>query len=454
MKITDPDALIFGRSPQILECGNGLIIGNGRVIPEINFTLPALEIDETSWPEIRIQYETITHELCQRSIDLDNDAVVFEFELLPPMTLKPEWGADITSCVQNILTSYFDKHQLYSALRVTPVDIRVISRPPLMRSGDLVSTMFQSFELCGRAGADMLSIESTGGKEIHDDALLAADLEAIVITLGILAPRDMSFLWKRITEIAQSSQVLPAGDTACGFANTAMILADKNMIPRVLAAVVRVASVIRSLKAYEVGARGPSKDCAYEGPYLKVLTGIPISMEGKSSAGAHLSHIGNISGAYCDLWSNESIPNIRLLSAMAPVVSLEQLIYDCRLMNTALRKGETYALQLRDLLIESDAYLDPQGYIFKHEFIFEICKGLDHGSSDLSKTIYLVRKTLELLRHACTKKILTVKPTELRWLDMLSRSAEQLSDDEEKLLAYISASEYGNKVNLTEYPAL
>jgi len=57
----------------------------------------------------------------------------------------------------------------------------------------------------------------------------------------------------------------------------AMVLAEQKLIPRLLAAVVRVATVPRSLVAYEMGAVGPSKDCAYEGPYIKAIAGIPIS---------------------------------------------------------------------------------------------------------------------------------------------------------------------------------
>ena len=48
--------------------------------------------------------------------------------------------------------------------------------------------MIESFERCASAGADMLAIESTGGKELHDDALIAADLPAAVLALGVLAP--------------------------------------------------------------------------------------------------------------------------------------------------------------------------------------------------------------------------------------------------------------------------
>src|ERR1035438_10450247 len=49
-------------------------------------------------------------------------------------------------------------------------------------------------------------------------------------------------------------------------------------------------------------------------------TGCSISMEGKSASCAHFSPIGNIASAMCDLWSNESVQNVRLLSGSAPEI--------------------------------------------------------------------------------------------------------------------------------------
>jgi len=48
--------------------------------------------------------------------------------------------------------------------------------------------MVSSFELCADAGADLLSIESTGGKELHDDALLNADLAGSVFAWASWPP--------------------------------------------------------------------------------------------------------------------------------------------------------------------------------------------------------------------------------------------------------------------------
>src|SRR3974377_1192008 len=111
------------------------------------------------------------------------------------------------------------------------------------------------------------------------------------------------------------------------------------MLPETLAAVVRAMTAVRSLVAFEHGAIGPSKDCAYEGPIIKAITGAPIAMEGKSATCAHFSPVGNIAAAMCDLWSNESVQNVRLLSGGAPEAFTELLVYDCRLLNVATARG-------------------------------------------------------------------------------------------------------------------
>ncbi len=294
--------------------------------------------------------------------------------------------------------------------------------------------MLESFEECARNGADLLSIESTGGKELHDEALLNGDLLGVVYALGVLAPNDMNFIWKEIVKIGEKYDALAAGDTACGFSNTAMVLADKGMIPRVFAAVDRVASVVRSLQAYIQGAVGPSKDCAYEGPYIKAMTGVPISMEGKSSACAHLTHLGNIAGACCDLWSNESVQNVRLLSASAPIVSMEQLVYDCRLMNKAIEGGAEETLRLQRLMVDSDANLDPQAYILSPDVVVRLSEKMSQCDSPLAMTLCAVDETIGELERASEEGRITLNATEARWLGMLSAQRESIPDDEEMML--------------------
>jgi methanol--5-hydroxybenzimidazolylcobamide Co-methyltransferase len=66
------------------------------------------------------------------------------------------------------------------------------------------------------------------------------DFSGIVFALGVLAPRDVSWLWEQIGKIcAAHPGTISGADSACGFANTAMQLAHQKMLPEVLAAVVR-----------------------------------------------------------------------------------------------------------------------------------------------------------------------------------------------------------------------
>jgi methanol--5-hydroxybenzimidazolylcobamide Co-methyltransferase len=205
--------------------------------------------------------------VCQRTVELEVPGLLVEFETLPVMTVRPQCGLEITRLLADTLGTYHEKHGLRTALRLTPNDTRELERPPRMGSGKYWEGMLKIFEAAGKAGADLLGIESTGGKEVSDEALMATDLRTLVFALGVLAPRDMAFLWKAMVAACERSGMVPSRDTACGFANTAMVLAEQNFVRRLFAALVHVAAVPRSLVAYEVGAKDPSKDCAYEGPY-------------------------------------------------------------------------------------------------------------------------------------------------------------------------------------------
>ena len=164
-----------------------------------------------------------------------------------------------------------------------------------------------------------------------------------------------------------------------------MQLAHQKMLPEVLAAVVRAMSAARSLVAFEHGAIGPSKDCAYEGPMIKAITGCPIAMEGKSATCAHFSPLGNIASAMCDLWSNESVQNVRLLSGNAPEAYAETLAYDCRLMNVATARNQ--AVTLRDWLTESDEWLSPQAAILSPRATCRIAEAIVSAPDTYRRTV-------------------------------------------------------------------
>lgn len=90
LAISDPDDFVFGQAPRPVCCGRGVQIGGGRVIPEINFTLPPMEINPQTWPDVRRQYAEIIESVCARAVALDVAELLVEFETLPPMTIHPE----------------------------------------------------------------------------------------------------------------------------------------------------------------------------------------------------------------------------------------------------------------------------------------------------------------------------------------------------------------------------
>ncbi|MBN2046684.1 MAG: hypothetical protein JW750_02475 [Anaerolineaceae bacterium] len=451
LSIDQLDDFLFGLSPRPITLKNGMVIGGGSVYPELNFTLPDMVINESTMPEVRNQYTQMIEGVCKRAVELQHDGFVVEFELLPELTLEPEWGAEVTKILRGTLNETEAKHGIKTALRVTPNDIREFARPPLMRRGKYVDAMFRSFELNAAAGADFLAIESTGGKEIHDDAILTGDLATSVFSLGILGARDMAYLWDRVVSIANEYGVIPAGDTACGFGNTAMVLAEGKFIPRVWAAIIRVLTVARSLVAFERGAVGPSKDCAYEGPFLKAITGCPIALEGAEAACAHLSPIGNIAKAVPDLWSNESVNNVKLLGAMAPTVSMEQLIYATRLMNVASHHGLDASRQLRDWWVESDDSLDPQAYILRPDVVLDLSAQIISEPTPYLRTRRAALAAIECLRAASDQGAFNLSRMETRWLNKLSSQAETLPEDEESFISQMIGRIDREKVRLEEY---
>ena len=451
LAIDNAQDLIFGRAVHPLTTASGMVIGGGIVYPELNFTLPPMTIDAARMPEVRKNYEQIIEGALRRAADLEAPGVVIEFETLPPMTEHPAWGLEIAQVLLDGMRREADRSGLKSVLRMTPNDNREFERPPLMRHGRYWEAMLELFNSSAAAGAELLSIESVGGKELHDEALVNGDLPASIFSLCILGVRDMRFLWTHIHQIAQRHGVHAAGDTACGFGNTAMVLAEQKMIPRVFAAVVRAITAVRSLVAYECGAVGPGKDCGYENPILKAITGYPMAMEGKTSACAHLSPMGNLAAATCDTWSNESVQNIKLLGGMAPTCYMEQLTYDCRLMNRAVASGREGASTLQRWMVESDESLDPQAYIISPESSIELARAIVDSDSHYHAGLAVARRAIELMRDAHAAGKLRIANNEIDWLDNMMDEVDDLPEDEEQFISNQLAVADSSKFIPAEY---
>jgi methanol--5-hydroxybenzimidazolylcobamide Co-methyltransferase len=451
LAINQADDLLFGNAPRPLRTRQGLHLGGGMVYPELNFTLPPMEVTLAALPEVARHYRQIITGALLRAAELEAPGVVIEFETVPPMTANPDIGMEIVQILLAGMEEARVAHGLKTVLRMTPNDNREFARPPVMRSGEHCERMLELFERSARAGAELLSIESVGGKELHDEALMNCDLGQVIFSQCVLGVRDMAFLWDKLAAVARRNGVVCAGDTACGFGNTAMVLAEQKMIPRVFAAVVRAISAVRTLVAYEYGAVGPGKDCGYENPYLKAITGCPMAMEGKTAACAHFSPLGNIAAAYADTWSNESVQNVRLLAGMAPTCYMEQLIYDCRLMNRALAEGKPAALTLRRWLVDSDAALDPQAWVLTPASVIAIARSIVTAPDHYQAGVAAARCAVDLLRTAHKAGRLKIVPREVCFLDTMTAQLDEFPADEPAFIAQQMALADPSKYLPAEY---
>jgi methanol--5-hydroxybenzimidazolylcobamide Co-methyltransferase len=438
LAVPDPEGLVFGVAPRPVATRNGLSIGGGLVYPELNFTLPPMLVEEATMADVLANYKEMADGVCRRAEELAVPGFVVEIETLPPMTFNPAWAVSVTRTVVDAV----EAATVPGAVRITPNDIREGRELEHMWRGTHWDAIMATFAGCAEAGAELLAIESVGGKEVHDEATMFCDLAKSVFALAVLGTRDMERLWTAISGIAGQTGTVPAGDTACGFANTAMVLAEKNYIPRVFAATVRAVAAVRSLVAVECGARGPHKACGDEGVYVKAITGIPVSLEGATAACAHFSPVGNIAACAADLWSNESVQNIKLLAGPAPTDSFEQLAYDCRLLNAASARGRQAALLVRDLHAESDAPLDPQAYVLRPDVAVRIATAIVEAGADYDRGKAAARQALAELRQGHAGGELALDDKELMWLDKLSADADALPDTAEQLAAEIDCDAY------------
>lgn len=451
LAIPKADDLIFGRAVHPLETRHGLVIGGGTVYPELNFTLPDLAVEEPNLPAILAQYQEMISGALQRATELHVPGLVVEFETLPPMTEHPDWAMQIIELLLSQMEEAHARHGLRSVLRVTPNDNREFEKPPRLRSGRHWDCMLELFERAAAAGAELLSIESMGGKEVHDDALQFGNLQQIIFAQCVLGVRDMQFIWSHIVPIAEQHNVHPAGDTACAFANTAMVLAEQEMISKVFAAVVRAVSAVRSLVAYECGAVGPGKDCGYENIILKAITGFPMACEGKTASCAHMSPVGNVAAAACDTWSNESVQNVRLLGGMAPTCMLESLVYDSRLMNEALADGDARARQLRDWLVRGDVKLDPQAFILSPESALRLATRLVAEPNHYLAGRAVAEEAITILRDAAASGDLELADRERPWLEMIEAEVADLPDEESQFIDLVMPTLDGSRFLPAEY---
>lgn len=413
-------------------------MGAGRVVPEVKYMLkPGYERDLGL---LLGQYEKLTLSVMERSANLGVPEVQLETEFVEPVVLNRGWARALAEKQKEVMLRYHSEHGTMTALRGTVADVRRFSEG--LRSGAHYEAMMDCFTTASQGGADALSIESRGGQEVFTYSLIRNDLTGLLFAAAVLAPRDVRFLWREITK--NCGEAIPAGDTACALANTAMVMADGltgRKISHVLSSVIRAMSAVRTLACFEEGALGPGKDCAYENVIIKAATGRPISMEGKTSAMAHSSLVGNVAAAACDMWSNETIVFDDTFGGKSTAVILEMLGYDAALMNQSISSGTNRVLGR--LYADSDRYRDPQALILCPDSALRVARAILSGRGDYERVLAAAGEAVEIIEEN-TERLRLIE-TELKYLTLLKRFLE--SAPEEHRLIDESVKKYGQKVS-------
>jgi methanol--5-hydroxybenzimidazolylcobamide Co-methyltransferase len=361
--------MVFGTAKYPVTTKRGIEIGGGYVHPEV-VPHPRAGSEKTMKTLLR-EYERANGDALERMVILGHPTLQIENEHVYQMTHNPKWGGEIAAQTAKQMDEYLEKYGLKASYRSTIADLR---KPDMhdMRQSDYTMEVIESFKECSKY-ADIVSIESMGGKEIFDHAIIRNDMTGIVFGIGVLGGIDMEWMWNQIVEIATGNNCIPGGDTNCSEANTAMFMAGgmtSKDVPHVIAALARAVAASRTLTAYECGAKGPTKDCAYEDPIIKAMAGVPISTEGKTSACAHSDLAGNIIMAVCDLWSNEAVEYHDMFGATTTSVFAEILGYDAAMLNTSIELG--YQEQMKEILVNSDMYRDSHSLILAPDNAWEV----------------------------------------------------------------------------------
>jgi methanol---5-hydroxybenzimidazolylcobamide Co-methyltransferase len=361
--------MMFGTAKKPVTTKRGIVIGGGFVHPEV-VPHPRPGSEKTMKTLLR-EYERANGDALERMVIVGHPTLQIENEHVFQMTHNPKWGGEIAAQTAKQMDDYLSKYGLKAAYRSTIADLR---KPDMvnMRDSDYTREIIESFNECSKY-ADIVSIESMGGKEIFDHAIIRNDIAGILFGIGVLGAIDMEWMWDQIVAICKKNNCIPGGDTNCSEANTAMFMAGgmtSKDVPHVIAALARSIAASRTLVAYECGATGPTKDCAYEDPIIKAMAGVPISTEGKTSACAHSDLCGNLIMAVCDLWSNEAVEYHDMFGASTTSVFAEILGYDVAMLNSSLELG--YQEQLKEILVNSDMYRDSHSLILAPDNAWQV----------------------------------------------------------------------------------
>ena len=448
MEYSSAEDLVFGEAKYPQEYGLGLKVGAGSVVPEINFApRPGSEKTVESLKREYIDY--ITKDVLNRAITLGFPALQLENEWIFQLGDNPsKMATPVVRGQKELMQKFHDEYGIKLAIRHTVPDMRLHEdglRLDMDKVHSYPEKILESLEVAAKNGADVLSIESVGGKEIADHAVVRQDIKGWLFGIGYLGSLDMEWLWPQIVDVAKKNKIIPGGDTNCAGANTSMFMAggylDKD-IPRTFSAVTRAIAAARTLVAIEAGATGPDKDCGYEGIIVKAIAGKPCAQEGKGAQCAHADLMGNLIAQACDLWSNESVEYHPEFGGSSVQCWLSVIGYEAALMNSAKQLKQDKVL--RDIYVASDRYRSPEGFILAYDNAYKIGQAIvEVGDSYYLRARAAGIKAAELIKESNDKGKLKLSAQEKDTLDKILSDLRSLPDEEGKFVDW-ALKEYAN----------
>jgi methanol--5-hydroxybenzimidazolylcobamide Co-methyltransferase len=387
MEYKSPDEMVFGDAKYPVSYGLGQTAGGGWVIPEINFApRPGAEKNPETLRREYVDY--ITKDILDRAVAVGMPAVQLENEHVFQMVNDPEkFEKPVVAGQKELMQKYHDEYGIMLSIRHTIADPRLAEeglRPGMDHKHSYPEKTIEAFEVAAANGADLLSVETMGGKEVADYAILRQDIRGWLFAIGYLGSLDMEWIWPQIVEIARKNKIRAGGDTNCAGANTSMFMAGGYLdrdIARTWAATTRCIASARTLIAYEAGATGPDKDCGYEGPIEKAISGKPSAQEGKNCTCAHQDLMGNLIAQVCDLWSNESVEYHPEFGGSSVQCWLGSIGYEAALMNTAKQLKQDKIL--RDLYMATDRNRSPEGFCLAYDNAYKIGQAIVENGNDI-----------------------------------------------------------------------
>jgi len=142
---SSPWAIFFSAGAEPVICGRGLEFGRGRVVPEINFTLPRIDISDLTWPAIRAEIYGHDRGRLPRAVELEVPRATRGIRTLPPMTIRPQWGVEITRILAIRSRPIMPKYGLKNALRLTPTIRAIMNVPAICGAASIGMAMLELF---------------------------------------------------------------------------------------------------------------------------------------------------------------------------------------------------------------------------------------------------------------------------------------------------------------------